>query len=745
MSDNGLTPRQKAKGRNTFIGFQALNVIAFTMLSGSVLTLFSLKLGADSLFIGVLSAMMYIGFLFMIIGRQTIRFLGVKRQMGIFWFLRSISMLPLIFAPAASAAGNTTAALLLVILAYAGFNFFRGFGFVGFSPILGALAEGKDRGAFLARTQVYAHIMFIAANLFIALFLGPDATLARYVVLMCVGIAAGLFSVVFIFKLPDPVLKTSGSSNTFTAAIRRGLKRPEFQFYIALASLVAFITGLANPFLVVYAKRIYGLADNMVVLFLVIGNISAIAMGLMVRKLIDTLGGKPLYLLFSAVLSIAVILIIASPPFTGLSALIFLGVLFFLYSFGLAGGGSSAQSYFYTMTNTDEQLNLGLLNQVVSGAAGAVGSIVGGVFLGSMETAFSDPANAFRIFYAAVLILVLGCFPIILKLKNDGRFSVRTALEMFLSRKNLRAVALLHKLDISTTADEEARAIDSLAQSDSSVAVKDLLDRLTSPRFYIRSRALRALENLPLSGEVADALVTEVKRHAFTTGHTAARIMGRKGIKKGVKVLRQSLSSEDYLLQAEATLALARLEDRQSIPRIEEVLNRSRIPLVRIYAAAALEILKSTKSLPYLFDALGQGEAPPYFRDELILSIAGILGIGDWFYDFYSQFLDNARTGISGIIDYMKDGGLDSGTLSEMSDTVRALQPNRSLFCSKVASKLLGKHADANEFIPMLLTVAKDDTLMRFDRLAFLMAAILARLECGGEFGDRRGGERNTV
>ncbi len=741
MSDSGLTPGQKASGRKSFFNFQATNVVAFTMLSGSVLTLFSLKLGADSFFVGVLSAMTNLGLPLMLLGRQTIRVIGPKRQWAIFWFLRSLSMLPTIFAPAVAAGGNTMGALLLVLLPFLGFNVFKGMGLVSMNPILGSLAEGKDQGAFLARTQISAHIALIATNIVIAFFLGSDAKLSRYIVLILAGIAAGFLSTVFIFRLPNPVLKTTGLGNTLTAAIRRGLKRPEFVFYLVLASLVAFISGIANPFLVVYAKKTYGLADNMVVLFLVIGNISVIMMGLIVRRLIDTLGGKPLYLVFFGFLCVAVILIVVSPPLDGLSALVFLGVLFFVYNFGLSGGNNSAQSYFYAMTNINEQLNFGILNQLVSGTAAAVGSIAGGMLLGGMESSLSNPTNAFRIFYGIVLVLLLGCFPIILKLKNDGRFSVRAALEIFLSRKNLRTVALLYQLDTSTTAEEEAKAIDSLAESDSPLAVKDLLEKLTSPRFYIRSRALRALENLPLTGEVADALIIQVKRHAFTTGHTAARIMGRKGIRKGLPVLRESLFSEDYRLQAEATLALARLGDRQSIPKIEEVLSRSRIPLVQIYASTALEILGSTSSLPHLFNTLSQGDPPPYFRDEIILSIAGILGIGNWFFDLYSQFLSHARTGSKNLLDYMKDCGVDAETLIEMSDIMQTLQSDRSSYSRKIASRLKNNHENANEFIPVLISVAEDITLMRFDRLAYLMAAILARLECGGGFGSRSGGD----
>ncbi|MBN1685029.1 MAG: MFS transporter [Spirochaetales bacterium] len=731
MATSGLTPRERKRGRNSFLIFELFNVISFTTLSGSVLTLFSLRLGADSFFIGLLSAVMNIGLLLMLVGRQTIRRVGVKNQWGFSWLLRNIAMTPILFAPAASAAGNTTAALLLVFFSMVGFHSFKGTGMVSNDPMVGSLSEGKDRGAFLARAQIYVQTMLIATNLFVSFFLGPDARLSRYLVLICAGMAAGLLSTIFIFRMPEPSLDTPGPGNTLFAVIRRSMKRPEFRYFIALASLVALINGLANPFIIVYAKKIYGLADNLVVLFLVIGNLSVIIMGLIARKLIDRLGAKALYLIFLGILCVAVILIIGSPPLGKIGVFVFLGLLFFLYNFGQVGGANSQQNYFYTITDTNERLNFGLLNHVLSGTAGAVGSIAGGLLLHGMEATLPNPVNAFRFFYLIILLLLLACFPLIIKLRNVGAFSIRSALEIFLSLKNLRTIALLHKLDTSTTVDEEARVIDSLAESDSPVAVKDILARLTSPRFFIRSRALRALENLPLTDEVADALITQVRRHAFTTAHTAARIMGRKKVEKGVRVLRQSLSSEDYLLQAEATLALAHLGDRQSIPKIESILSNSRVPLVQIYAAAALDIMKSTSSLPYLFNAMNQKNSPPYFRDEIILSIADLLGIGDWFYGFYSQFLDHALDGIEGIIDYMKDCGVDPETLSTVSDIIRTLQSNRRAFSRRMAERLSNQHGDSGEIITHLIDIARNGSLMRFDRLAFLMAAVLARLECG--------------
>jgi HEAT repeat protein len=739
MSDGGFTPRQRARGRRDYLTFQIFNVVSFTMLSGSVLTLFSLKLGAGSFFVGMLSALVNFGFLMMIAGRLTVARLGARKQWGLSWLFRNLSMAPILFAPIASAAGETTLALLLIFVPFFGFNFFKGTGLVGVNPMVGALSAGKDRGSFLARSQINVHIILIATNLFMAYFLGSEAQTGRYLILLGGGIGIGMISTAFLFRLPDPKLDTEGSENTLIASIRKGIKRSEFKSFITLASMMALIMGMGNPFLVVYAKRVYGLADNFVVLFLVVGNVGVIAMGLIARRLIDRLGGKPLYLIFLGTLCASVVMLIVSPNLRPISSYIYLAVLFFVYNFGHLGGANSAQNYFYTITDVNEQLNLGLLNSALSGTAGAAGSILGGVLLGILETAAGPdvaPVGPFRVFYAVILVLLLFCFPVLLKLKNDGQYSVRTALEVFLSRKNLRAVALLHKLDTSKTAGEEVQIIDSLAESNSPVVVQDLLDKLTSPRFHIRSRALRALENLPLTGRVADALITQVKRHEFTTGAIAARIMGRRNLRQGVPVLRKALATDDYLLQAEATLALARLGDTQSIPKIESILVTSSIPLVQIFAASALDILGSSNSLPYLFEALRREDSAPYFRDEIILSAADLIGIGDWFYPIYSTFLEKTRAGTAELIDFMADCGLDSQAIDRNSNILELLRSDRQAFGEAISARISERHEDRFPFVSTIAAAAGDRRLLRLDRFAFFLAAVLVRLECGWKTGD---------
>jgi len=730
MIDEELSAEEKRKGRSNYQLFQIVNAISFTLISGSLLTLYALRLGATSVLVGLISSMTYLSVIATLIGRVTISRIGTLRQFGLAWLIRSILMLPVILAPVAAASHRYTLSMLLIILPFLLFNVVRGIGVVSMNPTLGRVSVGKDRGEFLSRSQSIVQIALIASNLLIALYLGADADTGRYVALIIFGISAGILASILIFRLPDPGTPTREESRRLFAEFRNILRIREFRRFLVLTFFRAGVVGMAVPFLVVYAKEVYLVADNVVIFFLVVGNVGAIAMGFFLRRLIDRLGAKPLFLLFSVILAVSVVPIIVSPALSGYTVYPFLGALFFVFNFGLIGGMSTGQNYFFAIASSDRQLNLGILQHVFGGFAGASGAFLAGSLLGWFDSLFPDGRTSFQLLYAIVLLLVVLTLPLILRLKDTGRFSVRDALMIVLSRKDLKAVALLQKLDTTRTQDEEARAIDSLAKLDSTVPVEDLLAKLESPRFYIRSRALRALDSLPPDSRITEALLREVQLRPYTTGHAAARILGRRKSSEAAPNLIRALDSPDYRLQGESALALARIGDRTSIARIETLVVESENPLVKIYAAAALQIMRSVESIPALIHTFNQSNPPDFLRDEIILSIAGVLGIDDWFYPMFAEFLENDRHGVAALLAAHRDCESDNQSVAEVATVVGLLLRDRLDFGSSIAA--IFDRSDA-ESAASFADAARDADLLRFDRLAFLFAAVAVRLSCDSQ------------
>ena len=61
MKTAALTPGEIGKARGVFVLFAILNVMSFTLLSGNLVTLFALKMGAGNFLIGLLSSLVGAG------------------------------------------------------------------------------------------------------------------------------------------------------------------------------------------------------------------------------------------------------------------------------------------------------------------------------------------------------------------------------------------------------------------------------------------------------------------------------------------------------------------------------------------------------------------------------------------------------------------------------------------------------------------------------------------------------------
>ncbi|MFW5812507.1 MAG: molybdopterin-binding protein [Alkalispirochaetaceae bacterium] len=158
------------------------------------------------------------------------------------------------------------------------------------------------------------------------------------------------------------------------------------------------------------------------------------------------------------------------------------------------------------------------------------------------------------------------------------------------------------------------------------------------------------------SEEVETALIEELRRNEFTTAQQAARLLGKRGSRRAVEPLRAALDSHDYLLQAKAAVALARLGDTESLDRVGEIIHTSTNPLVVIHAAAALRLYEDPRGLRRLLHGLTRREIDPYVADEIIIDAATILGIGSWFYRLYARFTRSPEEGRDEVAALLAEG-----------------------------------------------------------------------------------------
>ncbi|MDE0447534.1 MAG: MFS transporter [Spirochaetaceae bacterium] len=727
--DDGLTPRQMRAAQRNFTLFSFLNVVSFHLLTGNLIALYALRLGAGDLLVGVLYSFFPLGQLVPLLGRLIVRRLGTVRTMGIFWIARYALMSPILLAPlfANSAA---PVSIWLIVAAAVGFNLARGVAITGHNAIVGAITTETERGSFLSRNQLVIHAAGIGAGLAIGLLLQEQSPLWLYSLLMGAGIVIGLSSTRLVFRFPEP--PAPDRSGGFFASLGRTLRRTGVPRFLVLLALHSFAVSMVIPFLVVYAKRVHGLGDNTAMLLGAVGAGGAIAMALVSAFVIDRVGAKPLITLFTATLAVTTVMLAVAPTLDSMTAVwVYLGFVFFFANFGASGGTSANSVYYFNLTPSADRLNLGILYFLVIGIPASLGSLGGGLALDRLASIrVLETSDVYRIYFGAVAAAYVGIVLLASRLERLGAYRVHDLLGLFASPRDLRALALLHRLKGSRTPDNEQSLVRRLGDARSRLAAPDLLRRLDSPRFAVRSEALDSLADMPATDELTRALIAEVAGQPFTTAHKAADLIGRKRLADGVEVLRTSLASPDVYLVGKAMVSLARLGDQASRATIEELFRSTRNPRLLIHGAAALELFGDPASLD---DVLAVLEWAPrrYVRDEVVLSAAGILEMANSFYPLYQGFLADARRGLALLTDYV----------AEQQERARLEPAALHLVTALVATfadlpAFRAASGDALELIPVAvrdvpLTATLTEALQRpvtgaLDHYRFLLAATVA-------------------
>ena len=650
----GLTPRQVRAAQRRFTWFSLLNVVSWQLLTGNIITLYALRLGAGELLVGTLYSLIPLAQLLPLIGRAIVRRAGTVRTMGVFWLARSALMVPILFAPLFVNGSHPEIGIWLIVVSVVGFNVARGIAITGYNAVVGTITGEADRGSFLSRQQVVAHFGAIGTGAIMGLLLQDRSPLILYSLLFATGIATGIATAYIIFRLPEP--PASERTGGFLKAVSGALRRANTVRFMALLAANSFVVSMALPFLIVYVKRAYGQGDDVAMLLTVIGSVGAILAALISGFVIDRVGAKPLMSVLTATLTIAVVLVVVAPPLGDPRSLwLYLGAIFFLTTFAADGIGSAHTVYYFNLVRPSEHLNLGVFNFLVTGISAALGSLAGGVILSGLAAIDGlGTAGVYRVYYGGIIVACGGIALMTAGIDRLGACGVQDLLAIFVSPRQLGALALLHRLKASRTSAAEQSLVERLREVESRLAAPDMLRTLRSPRFAVRAETLDTLTDTPLTDELREALIAEVDDQPFTTAYLAAEIIGRKQVAEGVPALRRGLSSADFFLAGKCMVALARLGDRDSLDTVETLFRDTGNPYLLIHGAAALELFDSPRSLPVLLTAL-EREPIPQVRDEVILSAAGILHMADSFYAPYRGFVADRRQGLALLADYVAE------------------------------------------------------------------------------------------
>jgi hypothetical protein len=130
---------------------------------------------------------------------------------------------------------------------------------------------------------------------------------------------------------------------------------------------------------------------------------------------------------------------------------------------------------------------------------------------------------------------------------------------------------------------------------------------------------------MPPDSDLVDALLLVLGGDEPDLSIAAAWALGRLGDRSAILPLQETLNSEYQLLSAYSARALARLNDRDSIPYIFQRFHEEPYDKLKLPYASALGALQVEEAVPELFDLMKR-MAVPTLREEIALAIARVYG-----------------------------------------------------------------------------------------------------------------------
>lgn len=641
-----LPLEKRQKGRRRLLWFGVFNSLSFTLLTGNLISLYLLRLGAGNSLIGVIASFSYAAFFMLFVGRTLVPRVGVMRLFGWAWTVRYTAFLPVLIAPAFLLSGNQRLVFVLVGAGVLGFHLARGVGIVANAPMFSGFSDHADRGRLLSQFQMIASVATIVVGVLVAYLLGEQAEVGRYTLFLGAGVTFGVIATGVIFSLPELENERESARRPLLPMIRDLGRHPEIRRFFTTFLLVAVASGIGRSFLIVWAKQVHGLSDRLAFFMVAIGSIGNFLAGYLGSVLLDRLGARPL-LLFSILAYVASTLAaVFIPPVGGPVVIGAIGVVFFLGTLGFAGNENSSQAYFYGITDPDDRLNLGILFFLILGVGGTIGTFSAGFVLDALEARIGI-VWGFRVFFLVTATIGLLALRRASRLASLGAKTFRGTLEVIFSFRDLRTVGLLNRLERTYDPVTEQSAIRSLAHSGSPIAVAEVIDRLSSPSYAIRQEALEALGTLPYTPEVEAALIRHLREAIHTTAFLAVRILGLRGTREAIAPVRAVVDSEDVLLADRALVALARLAGADAIGELREIFASTSNPRRLMHAVVAIQIAGERSDLPILLGRLSVTDLPDYVIDEILLASARFLDMYDWFYPRYSRYIRHGESASS--------------------------------------------------------------------------------------------------
>lgn len=631
-----LSLAQQAAGKKYWHLFNILNATTFACAADNVLYLFALEIGCPQYIIPVIAAFAYIGFLAMPIGKLFVARIGASCSVTLFWALRSLFALISAVSPFFVSAFGTEAGIIALLGGGLGFYLCTSAGLVAINPLLGEITLPEQRGRFTSdifRNFNLASLLWLLA---ISIVMKTYASRETFQIIISCGVLAGFASALTASRIPETPLPRESAEIPLWNSLKEAARNRTGK-KLLLAN-IAVMTGivLVLPVSVTALKTGYRVSDSTALICALIqfGGGILIAAG---SGIVSTHSGpRPVILLAFSLLIVSALMWIGAPAEFSFG---YTGFIFLLNGAAGMGAPMALTHYFLNIIPDKDRLGYSLFISMTAGiCAGLFSLAVGGGLLKLIPALDYRGLEVFRIYFSAITFLLFVFLLIIMSLDRLKDWKVSKVLGLAFAPRDIRALLLLNTMEKTGSESQELDAIERLKHTRSLISADKILTYLESPKYLVKTKALLALYEIPFGENVKKRLLEELKYGTYTTASTAAMILGARGIRAAVPLLRRKLASENIYLAGRAMVALTQLEDKDSYPKIKKIFVESDNQFISISGAVALSLMGDPESLRLLLEKTLLDQLDHSVRAEIYSAIAEIGGIGDAFYKLFKLY-----------------------------------------------------------------------------------------------------------
>lgn len=559
MPTRFLNEEEKQDGRRRMFRAEIFNGFSAIFLGDTLVFLLAAHFNAGNLIMGIISAALYasgiaVPFIIPLFDGH-----HQEHSHGFCWMMRGVFCLGyigLFFLQGAPA-------VALLLGTYLMYCLFRSLGIVFNDLSAKNVSSINNRGAVLSRFSTAFQCSSLAAKVISALVTGIRAlsALTGIIGLQMAGILANSISSVDYARIP--CRRTVEQKRVPLGALwKKVFADPRLWLPIVLRSVficALIIVQMAVPFM----SRVLGLGDTMVLVYSVAAAVGLVSSSMVMRRLSDRIGAKPLVLLNTVMITIVLAAWIVLPPTAPVALFFALG---FLANFFINCINLMTSKMVTAIIPEDDPVGFStFVTFFIAFCAVGVGIGAGyAVDLGvSVLGSSSLPllGNTYSFCFLLALILCIGGYVLTLFVTERHSLSAARAAQAIFSMHGLQAFSMIDRIEKTKDPLRRRILLLSLGNNLTGVATDDIRRKLYSPFSPDKVEIIHALGDHPRPALVKDLALIAQDDDSYTQLDAIGALGGYIDDPTARQALEQLLNSRWGASRSMASKSLSRFSD----------------------------------------------------------------------------------------------------------------------------------------------------------------------------------------